>query len=269
MTTRVKHNVRHAGMGAFQHGLGRVRIGVLICVLIGVVGLLFPPFHGEIWANDIQLSGNLTQEEFEDFSREAGLAISYLPLAPAEPLGILGFDAGVETTLVDIRENGAYWKKATKGEPPRYLFIPKIHVQKGLPFGIDVGVVYSKISQINTTLLGGEVKWAALSGNALLPAVAVRGSYTRLSGASEVDIETIGADLSVSKGFAFITPYAGIGQVWVRSAEHSRAAALEDARLSQFKTYAGVKVTFVVINFVGEVHYAKIPIYTTRLNLAF
>jgi hypothetical protein len=217
----------------------------------------------------LRLSPSLTQQEFSDFTREAGLSISYLPLAPAEPLGILGFDAGVETTLVDIRQDHSYWRNVSDDSLPSYLFIPKIHVQKGLPFGIDVGAVYSKINQLDTTMVGGEVKWALLSGNALLPAVALRGSYTKLSGSSEVDVETYGVDLSASKGLGFITPYAGIGQVWVRSSENNDLLALEDERIDQFKAYAGVKVTFLVINFVGEVHYAHIPIYTTRLNLAF
>ncbi len=241
--------------------------GYRVWMLLGL--LLLGNGADRVEAARLRLSSFLTQEEFADFTREAGLSISYLPLAPAEPLGILGFDAGVETTLVDIRQNRSYWKNVVDGSPPSFLFIPKLHVQKGLPFGIDIGAVYSKISQIDTTMVGGEVKWAVLSGNAILPAVALRGSYTRLSGSSEVDVETYGADLSVSKKLLFVTPYAGIGQVWVKSSASNELLALKDERSDQFKTYAGVKVSFLVVNFVGEVHYAKIPIYTTRLNLAF
>ena len=220
-------------------------------------------------AAGVELSAGLTQQGFEDFNREIGVATSYLTVTPAAPLGLLGFNAGLETTLVDIREDSSYWKSVLKGDAPKFLFVPKLRVQKGLPFGIDVGAVYSRISQIDITLVGGEVKWAALAGGALTPAVAVRGSYTKLSGANDIDLQTYGADILVSKGFAFVTPYAGIGQVWIRGDENSPLVALQPTRISQFKSYAGVKVDFLIVHLVAEVQYAEIPIYTARLNVGF
>jgi len=235
--------------------------------LLAVMALFFlsPPAG----AATVQLSGGLTQQGFEDFSREIGVATSYHTVTPAEPLGLLGFNAGLETSFIDIREDAAYWKSALKGDAPKYLFVPKIRVQKGLPLGIDVGAVYSRMSQIDTTLVGGEVKWSPLQGNPVLPAVAVRGSYTKLSGANDVDVQTYGADLSVSKGFAFVTPYVGIGQVWIRGDERSPLVALKPARINQFRSYAGVKVDFLIVHLVAEVQHAEIPIYTTRLNVGF
>ncbi len=218
-------------------------------------------------AVEIQLSG-IAQDEFRDFTEEAGLMISYLPLSPAEPLGILGFDVGLETTFVDIHNDKSYWTDATDSDPPSTILIPKLHVQKGLPFGVDVGAVYSKISQLNLSLAGAEIKWAAIAGNAALPAVALRGSYTKLMGVDDLDIETYGADLSVSKGFTFITPYAGVGQTWVRSSENSDLE-LEDEQVSLSRAFAGVKITFLVVNLVAEAHFSKIPLYTARVNLAF
>ncbi len=47
----------------------------------------------------ITIPGTYTQSEFKDLSTELGLAISYVPLSPAEPLGGLvpGFDVGCRT----------------------------------------------------------------------------------------------------------------------------------------------------------------------------
>ena len=33
----------------------------------------------------------------------------------------------------------------------------------------------------------------------------------------QLEVDTRGLDLSISKGFAFFTPYAGVGRVWVES----------------------------------------------------
>ena len=226
--------------------------------------------HPLVWAvdADVSIPTTLLQSEFKNFSEEVGLAISYLPLSPAEPLGILGFDVGVEATVIDIREDRPYWTK-TAPDAPGFLILPKLHVQKGLPFGFDIGAVYTKVPKSNIAMAGGEIKWALLSGNAVLPAIALRGSYTKLLGVNDLDLYTVGTDLSISKGFTFVTPYAGIGQVWVKSKEKVGALNLNEVSLTLPKGFIGVKISLLLINFVAEVDFAKVPMYTGRLNIGF
>lgn len=227
---------------------------------------------GQAWGIDADINltdGSITQEEFKDFSKEAGLVISYIPAAPAEPLGMMGFDIGIEVTAADIREDRSHWTKITGGDPPSVLIIPKIHAQKGLPFGFDIGAVYSKVPQSNISMIGGEIKWAYLAGNTALPAIAVRGSYTRLLGVSDLNLDTFGADISISKGLAFVTPYAGYGQVWIRSKEKSDFLNLEQENVSLAKPFIGVKISLLLINLVLEVDFSEIPLYTGRLNIGF
>ena len=84
------------------------------------------------WAVDLdpsKLGG--VQQDFKDMSKEVGFGLSYFPMAPAEPLGIVGFDIGVEVTTVDINENKGFWKNM--GDFPGMLPVPKLHVQKELP----------------------------------------------------------------------------------------------------------------------------------------
>ena len=234
------------------------------------VGFFLLVHTGPAWGIDADLhlgASGITQGEFKDFSKEAGLAISYIPAAPAEPLGITGFDIGIEATVADIREDRSYWSKITS-DPPSVLIIPKLHAQKGLPFGFDVGLVFSKVPQSNISMIGGEIKWAYLAGNTALPAIAVRGSYTRLLGVGDLNLETIGADLSISKGLAFVTPYAGYGQVWIQSKEKA-GLGLEQESLSLPKPFIGVKISLLLINLVLEVDFSEIPLYTGRLNIGF
>jgi hypothetical protein len=217
---------------------------------------------------DIDLTSLLGQDEFKDFSEEAGLALSYFPLSPAESLGVLGFDIGAEVTAANIREDRSYWTKITE-DAPSQIILPKLHVQKGLPFGFDIGAVYSKVPQSNVSMVGGELKWAFISGNAVWPAVAIRGSYTRLLGVDDLDLETIGADLSISKSLAFVTPYAGIGQVWIKSKEKDQTLDLEKESLSLTKGFIGVKISLLIVNFVAEADFSKIPLYSGRINIGF
>lgn len=218
----------------------------------------------------ITIPGTFTQSEFDDLSRQVGLAISYTPLAPAAPLGLLGFDIGVEATAVRIDAKEDFWKKANRNnKPPSYLVFPKIHAQKGLPLGFDVGLSYAKASGTNIGLVGGEIKWAVLKGSLVTPAVAIRGDYTKLVGVNDVSMNVYGADISASKGFAFITPYVGIGQVWISSEEKSNSVDFKKTSLSETKGFLGVKFSFFVISFVAEADFSKVPSYSGRLNLSF
>ena len=224
-----------------------------------------PAFAG----NNIELPLGFAQAEFEDLSRQVGLAISYTPLAPAEPLGLLGFDIGVEFTAVHIDANESFWISAVGKKPPSYLGFPKLHAQKGLPLGIDVGVVYAKAPGSNVGLIGGELKWAFWKGSTVTPALALRGDYTKLTGVDDIDMNVTGADISISKGFANVTPYAGIGKVWISSEEKSSLVALDKVSLTETKSFVGVKITLFVISFVAEADFSEVPSYSGRLNLSF
>ena len=79
----------------------------------------------------------------------------------------------------------------------------------------------SKIPNSSIKLIGYEVKYAILEGGMIMPAVAIRGAYTKLSGIDQVDVSTKSVDVSISKGIAIFTPYAGVGQVWISSDPHN------------------------------------------------
>lgn len=220
-------------------------------------------------ANEITLPKGFGQPQFDDLSRQLGLAISYTPLAPAEPLGLLGFDVGVEVTAVQIDSNADFWADAIGEKPPSYLVFPKLHAQKGLPLGFDVGLTYAKTPGSNIGLIGGELKWAFLQGTLATPAVAIRGDYTKLVGVGDLDMKVYGADVSVSKGFAFITPYAGIGRVWIASEEKSDLINLKKADITGTKGFLGVKLSLFIISFVAEADFSDVPSYSGRLNVSF
>lgn len=222
--------------------------------------------------NDIELNtiSPISQGDFEDLSKEVGLLISYVPLAPAEPLGILGFDIGLEVT--GARISSGPWKNAlSDAKPPDYLILPKIHVQKGLPFGIDVGAVFSTVPGSNITLFGGEVKYAVLKGSIVSPAVAVRGTYTTLSGVDDIDASTYSLDASVSKGFGPLTPYAGLGQVWISASENVNDSLinLDDVSTSATKLFLGAKLKILLVSIVLQADISDINMYSARANVSF
>jgi hypothetical protein len=224
-----------------------------------------------------QLPSNFTQDDFKNLSRDLGLAISYIPLAPAEPLGgaLPGFDIGVEVTGVSIDKNASYIQKAVTNPSDVPSTIPEVkaHVQVGLPvIPIDLGLVYGT-SPDNTDikLIGYELKWAILRGSTVSPAVAIRGAYTKLSGIDVFDISTKSLDLSISKGFAMLTPYAGIGEVWITSTPSTNVPVppLSKEDITETKGFVGLKLGLGLINFVAEADFATVNAYSLRMNLHF
>jgi hypothetical protein len=201
-------------------------------------------------ANDLNNLQALAQAEFRALSEDLGSALSYKPLTPAEPLGVTGFDMGIEVTSTKMTKSEQAWKTATGGSGISNIYVPKLHIAKGLPLDIDVAAFYSAIPTTNIKLFGAELRYAVLPGGVATPAVAIRGSYTKLSGVDQLAFNTKGMDVSISKGFAMFTPYAGIGQVWVSSTANTGNLAGES--FTQGKVFAGLNMNLGVTNIVLE-----------------
>ncbi len=217
-----------------------------------------------------------SQDDFKNLSRDLGLAISYVPLSPAEPLGGLlpGFDAGVELTAVTINKSASYWQNSVTNSSslPNYLLLPKVHVQVGLPvIPLDFGVEFATMPGTDINVIGGEIKYAIFSGGIVMPAIAIRGAYTKLSGIDVFNMETKSLDLSISKGFVFLTPYVGLSEVWITGTPTgSTATALSQANLSETKGFIGLKFTLLpILNIVAEGDFSRVNAYSLRLNAHF
>jgi hypothetical protein len=197
-------------------------------------------------AADINSLQTLTQAEFRLLSEDLGAALSYKPMIPSAPLGITGFDLGIALTGTKLK-NEDVLRKAASGDAVSTLPVPTLRLDKGLPLDIDVAVAYANIPNSNLRYLGGELRWAILAGGVAEPAVALRVSHTQLGGVSQLGFQTNGVDISVSKGFALFTPYAGVGEVWSKS-KPKGVPGLQSESLSKSKVFAGLNVNFGVVN---------------------
>ncbi len=196
----------------------------------------------------INQAGVQAQSKFSLLSKDLSSALSYKAVAPAEPLGLFGFDMGFELSATTMN-NASDWAGAvSNGKSIDTLPVPKLHAHKGLPFDIDVGVVYTSIPTTNIKLIGGELRYAIIAGNVALPAVAVRGTMTKLSGVSNLAFDTKGLELTVSKGFLMITPYATIGQIWTTSDPSEPTGILKKEEFQQTKVGVGANVNLGLIN---------------------
>lgn len=218
-----------------------------IAAAVAALSLASPAYA----ADDIDNLSALIQTQFKSLSQDLGAALSYKPVSPAEPLGLTGFDIGLEITGTELKHSDVWKTATTSNSAPSTLPVPKLHLIKGLPLNIDVGVVYTSVPSTNIKLLGGELRYAILEGGVATPAVAVRGTMTKLSGVDQLDFSTKGLEVSISKGFAMLTPYAGIGEIWVDS-KPDATTGLKDESFQQTKYYAGANINFALLNLALE-----------------
>ena len=226
-------------------------------------------------ASDVSFDRTYTQQNFRDFSEEIGSVLLYRSIGPAVSLGITGFNLGVEIMASDISENKDFWKKAVSdGNPPSYLVNSRISFTKGLPLDFDVGVVLGKILDPDIPYFGGEVRYAIVKDRALIPGVAIRGSYSQTFNVDQLDLKTYGLDLSVSKGFGAgikIIPYAGVGASWVSSKASHLTSGLTLDKEEFYKTHGflGARLEVGLVAITAEVDYGVIPSYNLQVGIAF
>lgn len=199
-------------------------------------------------AGDLGNIGTLSQSDFLKLSKDLGAITSYKGVTPATPLGLVGIDVGLELTSTQLESKSVFTQAG--GNSSSSVIVPKLHVHKGLPGGVDLGAFVSRVNDANISLFGIEARYALLADGITTPAVGLRVAGTKETGVSQVDLSTIGADVVVSKKLTFITPFAGLGRVQVKSKPN--VGGLAEEKFNQSRVFAGINANFALVNVAVE-----------------
>lgn len=203
-------------------------------------------------ATEISTLPSLTQSEFRLLSEDLGAALSYKALIPAEALGLPGFDIGFAVSGTQLKNAVILSQAAGSSSVPTVLPVPTLRATVGLPLNLDISAMYAAVPDVKMNLIGGDLRWAVYGGSTAFPAVAIRAAMTKLQGVDQLKVDTTSVDVSISKGFLMLTPYAGVGQVWVKSTpDRTLVPTLTEEKFTQTKFFAGVNVN-LGINLVFE-----------------
>jgi len=231
-----------------------------------------------LFGQDIKFDPTLVnQANFSQFSRIVGQAIFATPVQPARASGLLGFDAGVAATVVKIDESASYWRAAVPQNNTftshGYIGVPRLVASKGFGFGTISGT-YAKISNSGIKTFGGALDTPILRGGLLKPELALRVSYSTLTGIDVFHEKTYGAELFLSKGFGPITPYAAIGRMRIDARGDvpatSRTSAFTLTDKSSLNRYTvGVRLSLLVPKLVVEATQAEVRSYAAKVSIGF
>ncbi len=176
------------------------RAGAVVLFLLAAAGA---------GAGDLVLAPGFSPADLADLSAILADAIAFPQLAEAPPLGLTGFHIVTAAGGPQVHTRADWWNSAMKDRVVGGVLIaPRVVARKGLPLRLDAGGQIGKV--FGLTFWGAEAAWGLMEGGALLPAVGLAGSYCRLEEAP-VALETGEARVTVSKGFAILTPFASVG----------------------------------------------------------
>jgi hypothetical protein len=146
-------------------------------------------------------------------------------------------------------KHGDAFRIAGNGAPD-YLYVPKVHLYKGLPFGLDAGAFVGGASSVGATLFGADLRYALVDDSLTSPAIALRLSGTRSSNIGAVRVQTLAGDLMISKRLTLVTPYAGAGVVRIKAT--AGGAGLSGESIDKSRVLAGFNVNFAILNLAFE-----------------
>lgn len=208
-------------------------------------------FAATAHAADLNTVQNLNQVEFRLLSEDLGSAAVYKALIPSEATGITGFDVGGAVMVNQLRSRAEFQKASNNEDPGGTLTQYALRANKGLPFDLDIGASLAQVSGTNIQVAGADIRWAAILGGTFIPAVSTRLSFSKISGVDQIDLQTLGFDVSISKGFAFITPYAGLGVVQIKSTPNNTGALVAE-KFNLTRVFAGTNVALGLMNVIVE-----------------
>ena len=187
--------------------------------------------------NNVTIQG-LAQTDFNNLSEDLGAVTSFKQMQGSSSEGITGFDLGLNVGSTSLAHTDV--TNGSTGNTISTLPFWDVTASKGLPFGFDIGGEYSAVPNSNIKLYGLEGRYAILDGGVAEPAIGLRAAFTHLTGVDNLSFNTKTLDVSVSKGFGPVTPYAGIGEVWTSSTPDA-STGLQKATFTNGEIFAGVQ----------------------------
>ena len=160
--------------------------------------------------------------QFRSLSSELGVLMAPKPVDTADSLGLSGFAVSADVSLNTISNTEKYWTDTTRGTPGKMAPTLQVMGRKGLWPGIEVGAGATHLFNSRMWTINGYGKIALHEGfhHLPIPSIALRGMFSRLVGAEDMNMTTASADVSISHVFGLgktvnLTPYAGYQALFI------------------------------------------------------
>jgi hypothetical protein len=228
-----------------------------------------------------QLSPNLTQAAWRQFTSEAGLVVYFRPMTDARPMGRGNFEISVAQYEVGIDASDAAWNDTfVHPDSTHWLFegdglkFPGLSLRAGVGAKTDVGLYVTKNPNANYGFVGGQVQQSLLGTDAGPWAAAGRLSFVTMYGPEDVGFNVVGADLLASRRmilsrWAAIAPYAGVSTFLTSAQEKSAVVALESERVLGGQAMVGASLEVFNARLSMEYNVAKVNSTSIKIGVGW
>lgn len=151
------------------------------------------------------------QERFARFVSEFALAMLPMPSDLNASVGDAGFSIAFSPQVAfvharqqftsDSRDFDVWPIEAELKSNEKTLFLPTLHLRKGLPFSLEVATDITYLASSAMVGVSGSVKWAVVEGFQWFPDVAVRAFGGTVLGTNQLSLVTGGWDAGMSYRF--------------------------------------------------------------------
>ena len=233
----------------------------LFSTVIGILGILATLVPAPANAQQaFDLRPGLTKAEFAEFTAELGSVLRFRQLGDTTTLGKGHADLGVQfgNMPTENRDLG------------RSISFPRVVARFGTSDRVDVGAWGGIEPDANYGMAGIDTKIALLrQGPARPVSVSIRPSFTSLIGPSEVWAANASIDVSVSRAFGAVSPYAGVATTASLALERSADVDLDPATADGSLAYAGLSYAWRALNVSAEVEKGRRVSYAFRIGTRF
>lgn len=213
----------------------------------------------------------LTQAQWRTFTGQVGAIASFKALSPAEPLGRGHVSFGIDLSSTAVDQHDPAWINTFVHPDANCplgdnIQLPMVRARVGVTDRMDLGALWSKAPGANYGLAGGEVRYLALRETRRVPALAIVGSATALTGVPDFDLSIGNVGVLASKRFRRITPFAGLRDGLAMGTETTSQVNLKREIVPYSQGFVGAVATIWHLGLAAEYDVAEVNTFALVLE---
>lgn len=228
-----------------------------------------------------QLDPSLTQEEWHQFTKEAGQVVYFRPLTDAKPMGVGKFELSVLQWSTRIDETEGAWNNTFVHPDSLHWLIggeelpfPGLTFRTGVTKKLDLGVYWTIRPGANYGVWGAQAQYNLLNDTVRNWAASTRLNFSSLYGPDDMNVKVYGVDFVASKELALysdwlsIAPYGSVSALLSHSHEKSEVVNLKDENRFGVQGSIGAVAHISVVRLGVEYNVAKVNTLSYKVGVA-
>lgn len=228
-----------------------------LSIVIGIMGLVATLAPAPAYAQQV-LNTTLTNEDLAARASEFGSVLRFRQLGDTATLPKGRVDLGVQFASAPIDTTSQTWN------------VTRFVGRFGVSNRVDMGVWAGYNSQASDGMAGVDVKIALLTQGPKMPvSLAVRPSFSSTLGVGDIYAASVGADVSVSRAFGALAPYAGVAATSSLATERLQGIDYERQTDNGTLGYVGLAYTWRSLIAAAELEKGTKVAYAVRIGTRF